>query len=240
MVIGPLFYRVFPDRYLGAIVEIPAGGQDGEREDDGAGQGAGGEAPRQRTFAEEPPAQQVSARHCAGDHRRQRKVHAMFGHDLRGDRKKAGARSEDEEEPRPQKAPPRAIAKRSRRRAQQDCEGEPGGGEVNEAPGDRPAVIEHQRVREERELQIVEDDDVALSPGVVQCSYVEPEPDRLAAGRGRHQRCGQPPRRGEREVETPAPPYRLAERAGNERAIVEQHQQRSGRRDLLRAHSQYT
>ena len=56
----------------------------------------------------------------------------------------------------------------------------------------------------------------------------------------RHEeRAGQDEPRGrQRQVQSPAPPKRLAERAGDEAPVVEQRHQRRGDHDLLAAHSQ--
>ena len=109
----------------------------------------------------------------------EREIHSALGRDLRGNRQEARGRREDQAEPRPEEAERRSSAQppdggaeqtQHRRGRQQD------GGRCG---GDRPVVVvDDQRMRPQRELQVVEDD-AALGGRVV------PRPEALGAERHR-------------------------------------------------------
>ena len=190
--LGMLRQRIVPDRHGAVVIRIAAGGEKSQPQRNG------------EECENTPPG---SHRECAGNDKGhnggQRQIHAVFRNGLRRHGHDGRGGSQDREEP---------GAAESNRRPSEECDKGRREQENNHchlrcdiahAPDHRRAIVEDQRVRPEREAQVV-GHRVELGQGVGVPGHAQPESDGMPAGiRADHQQSEQKPGGGQPDVDPP-------------------------------------
>ena len=166
------------------------------------------------------------------EERREREVHALLGGDLRDDRHDARGRREEEQCAGRRERSERAAEDADRGGGDEHAHDRELGQRAGERPHRLPVVDEAQRVRPDGEREVVQQH-AGLRVERLERREAEPEPHRLPARAGRHDRSERKPAREERGVERAVRAQRGREAARHERAIVEQDDEREARRVLL-------
>ena len=217
-----------------AVVLIANDGPHGERRRAAAGDGQE-PLPPSPCIRELPRQQSIDGEHCEDDDGRERQVHAMLEGQV-GNRHDAGSRRENEEEAQTEEAELRQLPHGPKGQEQQCQDNRPRQIDGQWRCGDRPAVVEAERIGPEAEPQIVQDD-ASLRTEVFPRRHpliAEAGVAAVLAAEGAAHRRRQPgERRQEGEVERPALLDSAAPASGEERPVVEQHHQRASRGNFL-------
>ena len=172
------------------------------------------------------------------DGRDEREVHPALGSHLGRDRDEArrgreGEKEEDAEDAEAGNAPQRERREREQRQDQPGLRQDRGPRQRQ-----RPAVIEDEIARPQREPQVASNHDRLVEQVGPDVRVVRREAGRQSARRAPHQAGEDEPGRGQAGVETPSRPDGLADRAKDEGAIVEDDRDRRGDHRFLAAHAQ--
>ncbi len=164
----------------------------------------------------------------------------MLGHRLRHHRHDAGGGCQDHQEPRPEKTRSWPATKRHHRDPHQQRDQHQPGQHPTQRRLHRRAVIEHQRIRPDRQPQVLQD------RGALRQAVRQPGQARFVSGRpaatpaAEYQRAEHQPGTGQAEIIPPPPAPGRAEAARHERPVVSQHQQRCRDHHFLGRHPQQT
>ena len=186
------------------------------------------------------PSQNVTREHHQHDQSDERQVHPTFSRHV-GDRHDARRGRQNQEKRKPQKTEPRPVAERYKTGYEESRDQRSGQEDRQGRTGHRPPIIQAEPVRPEGQPQIVQDHAPLRSKVVDRRDDLHVEScrrlPRFIMDTDSGQR--QPNQRGhERQVEGPTPPHDFRPTIGQEDAIVEQHDQRSGDHHLLGSHPQ--
>ena len=227
-------FRLLPDGVLpedegAAVVLVPPHGEQA--------QAHGERAEHEPNRAGEHGLQAEDPEH---DDRRQGQIHPALRQRLAHDGQEARRGREQEEvgrghEPEAGPAPPPEPPGAGQRRQHPQRITRHGGELADE---DFRPVVEHQRVRPERQPRIP-DDPLEFRQRIMHPVRPRPQPDvPLAEPRADHQVGQQRPGEGEGHIIPPPPRPRGPERGRPKRPVVEQDEDRRGQHDLLRHHAQ--
>jgi hypothetical protein len=162
----------------------------------------------------------------------------VLGHGLRRHGHDAGARRQDEEEAGPEEPHRGVPEERPRGRHDQPGDRQGAGHDPQGARLQCCSVVEDERARKEREAQVV-DYRGELGHGVAPGGDAAADARRPAAAVGGEDEAYQDKPRGRQGgVHPPAPPPGLGEAARNERAVVEEDDERGRGHHLLRRHAE--
>ena len=222
-----LGHGIGPDRDDVEVVVVAGDGHE-SKPDDGDAHQPGGARTDPAIQGQDDPANDC----------RQRQIHAVFRHGLGDDRHHTRARRQDHEKPGAQKTARRFSDQgpnRKEEKGQHDRRLPPN---VGDGANDRRAIVNHQRMRPEREFEI-KDNRLALlqkisPPGNAE-AVARAEPPAPACAQQNPDE--QQPGAGQGDVVGPALAPRRRETAGHERPVIKQHEQRRSHHHLLGAHA---